>query len=78
MSQCTNAALGEALNLSHSTVSRMRSGARTGSQTTQLRLAELANVSLEEVVRAAMAAKAGNKARWNEILDKACGSDDSQ
>ena len=69
---CTNAALGEALGLSHSTVSRMRKGTRTGSDVTQLKLAELANVSVEEVMRAAIAARAGDADRWNEILDAAC------
>ena len=69
---CTNAALGEALGLSHSTVSRMRSGARTGSPQTQMRLAELAKVPFEEVARAALAARAGDAKRWVEILESAC------
>lgn len=69
---CTNAALGEALGLSHSTVSRMRSGARTGSPRVQMLLADLAGVQLEEVVRAAMAAQKGDTERWSEILDSAC------
>lgn len=77
-SQCTNAALGEAHGLSHSTVSRMRKGTRTGSPQTQLLLAELAELPLETIARAAIAARTGDTDKWNEILDKACGTAESE
>ena len=72
---CTNAALGEALGLSHSTVSRMRTGKRTGSPRVQMALADLAHKPLEEVVRAAMAAQSGDLEAWTAILDAACGAE---
>lgn len=74
MTTCTNSALGHALGLSHSTVSRMRAGTRTGSIKTLLRLAEVSGVPLEDVARASEAAKEGNADRWNAILEKACGT----
>lgn len=70
---CTNAALGQALNLSHSTVSRMRSGTRTGSMTTLMRLAEVTKTPLEKVALAAQAVKTrGDSTEWDKLLEKAC------
>lgn len=72
MTSCTNAALGAALGLSHSTVSRMRSAKRTGSPRVQMRLAEITGIPYEDVTRAAISARDGDRARWDEILEAAC------
>lgn len=78
MTQCTNADLGRVLGLSHSTVSRMRSGSRTGSIATLQRLSKASGVPLEDVANAAQAARRGKKSAWNKILEKACNDDDQQ
>ena len=72
---CTNADLGRALGLSHSTVSRMRTGQRTGSLPTLRRLAALSGKSLEAVADAAIAARDGDTAEWTKILDSVCGAE---
>lgn len=77
MTSCTNTALGNALGLSHSTVSRMRAGTRTGSVKTLIRLAEVSGVPLDKVAAASEAVREGDTAEWNAILEKACGADAS-
>lgn len=69
---CTNADLGKVLGLTHSAVSRMRSGERIGSIETLSRLAAAARVPLEDVVVASRAARAGDLTDWTRILDAAC------
>jgi transcriptional regulator with XRE-family HTH domain len=78
MMKCTNAQLGEALGLSHSTVSRMRAGARFGSIPTLIRLSEVSGVELEKVVLASEEARKGNSEEWHGILDRACGIEDEE
>lgn len=78
MATCTNVDLGRALDLSHSTVSRMRSGTRTGSLATLRRLAQVTGRPLEEVADAAEKARRGDLTSWHALLDLACtGSDDA-
>lgn len=74
--KCTNAQLGAALGLSHSTVSRMRSGTRIGSVRTLIRLAEVSGVTLDDVAWTAVHVSEGDDEaleKWHGILDKACG-----
>jgi transcriptional regulator with XRE-family HTH domain len=75
MTSCTNTALGNALGLSHSTVSRMRAGTRTGSVKTLIKLAEVSGVPLDQVAAASEAVREGKTDEWNAILEKACGAD---
>lgn len=70
---CTNEDIGRELGLSHSAVSRMRAGTRTGSLDTLIKIAEVTAFSLEDVVTAAIAARRGDKSRWTEIMDALCG-----
>lgn len=72
---CSNADLGRALGLDHSTVSRMRSGTRTGSVATLRKLARISGRPLEEVLDAADHAREGNLEVWTAILNAACGGE---
>ena len=67
----TNKQLGEALGLSHSTISRMRTGQRTGSTITLQRLADLTETPVEKVIKAASAARGDNTRAWLAIMKKA-------
>lgn len=70
--ECTNTDLGAALDLSPSSVSRMRSGIRTGSPETLKKLSIASGVPVADVLDAAIEARAGNPGKWVEVVEKAC------
>jgi hypothetical protein len=74
----TNRGLADALELSESTASRMRSAKRTGSVKTLNRIAKLTGRSLEEVVLAAEKARGGDLEKWADLLSSAVSNNQGQ
>jgi transcriptional regulator with XRE-family HTH domain len=66
----TNAEVAERLGVSHSTVSRMRTGKRVGSPAVLVRIAEKYEIPLEEVMAAAVAARSGKPAKWTMLMKR--------
>lgn len=65
----TNTDIAARLGLAHSTVSRMRSGARVGSVRTLCRISSEFDIPLEKVMTAADKALAGDKDDWVKLIN---------
>lgn len=65
----TNAEVAEKLGLSHSTVSRMRTGKRLGSTEVLQKISAEYDVPLDAVITAAVEARAGRPQKWTELMD---------
>ena len=78
LTSCTNAELGATLRLSHSTVSRMRSGRRMGSIETIERIAAVSRTPIAEVIEARKQCLEGDLTNWNRILDLVCAHADDE
>lgn len=67
----TNGEVAARLGLSMSTVSRMRTGKRTGSPSTLMRISSEYNIPLDDVMQAAAAVHKGDTEPWiNNIMAK--------
>lgn len=64
----TNAQVAEKLGVSHSTVSRMRTGIRVGSTETLNRIHREYGIPLDRVVDAAVRARAGKPTKWKALM----------
>ena len=71
----TNAEVADRLGVSHSTVSRMRTGKRVGSPEVLERIHKEYGVPLGEVMSAAVAARAGDTDDWVEMMKKVVSDD---
>lgn len=71
----TNAEVAVKLGVSHSTVSRMRTGKRVGSPEILVRISSSYGIPLDEVMSAAVAARKGKPAQWQSIMRRVVGSD---
>lgn len=70
----TNAEVAAKLGVSHSTVSRMRTGKRVGSPQVLVRLSQEYNVPLDEVMTAAVSARDGKPAKWTMLMNRVMGT----
>lgn len=70
----TNAEVAERLGVSHSTVSRMRTGTRVGSPKVLQKIHETYSIPLNEVMDAAVKARDGHPAAWRKVMQKVMGS----
>lgn len=66
----TNAEIASRLGVSHSTVSRMRSGKRIGSPEVLVRISTEFDVPLERVMTAATAARRGKPKDWTKLMNE--------
>lgn len=66
----TNAEVAQKLGVSHSTVSRMRTGKRLGSPQVLVRLSEAYDIPLDEVMAAAVAARNGKTGKWEKMMGR--------
>jgi len=74
----TNGEVAAKLGLSMSTVSRMRTGKRTGSPATLMRIASVYGIPLDEVMGAAAKVHEGNTRPWVEDVMSKILADGSQ
>ena len=64
----TNAEVASKLGVSHSTVSRMRSGKRVGSPELLMRIHKEYEIPLEQVMSAATDARRGKTGAWKKMM----------
>ena len=64
----TNAEVATKLGVSHSTVSRMRTGKRVGSPEVLQRIAREYSLPLDDVMSAAVDARAGKTKKWVKMM----------
>lgn len=65
----TNAEVATKLGVSHSTVSRMRTGKRVGSPELLMRIHKEYDVPLETVMSAATDARGGKTKKWVKLME---------
>lgn len=70
----TNAEVAEKLGVSHSTVSRMRTGIRVGSPKVLQKIHETYDIPLDQVMTAAVRARDGKPGEWQTLMQKVMGS----
>lgn len=71
----TNAEIAERLGVSHATVSRMRTAKRLGSPRVLQQISEEFDIPLDDVMRAAVEARAGSSKRWIGMMNTIMSSD---
>lgn len=69
----TNAEVAEKLGVSHSTVSRMRTGIRVGSPKVLQKISVEYDVPLDQVMTAAVAAREGKPEKWRTLMNQVLG-----
>jgi len=69
----TNAQVAEKLGVSHSTVSRMRTGKRIGSPEVLSRISSEFEIPLADVMNAAVKARNGKLTLWTRMMKKVLG-----
>lgn len=69
----TNAEVAERLGVSHSTVSRMRTAKRIGSPEVLQRISIEFKIPLDDVMKAAVNARAGKPTLWTRMMKKVLG-----
>lgn len=71
----TNAEVAERLGVSHSTVSRMRTGKRVGSPEVLMRIHQAYDIPLQDLMSAAVAARKGSAGDWQRLMRQVVGGE---
>lgn len=72
----TNADVAERLGVSHSAVSRMRTGKRVGSPEVLERISTEFHIPSAEILTAAVEARAGKLDKWVKIMERVVDADE--